>query len=121
MREILDACGLSCFIARLDESANWSLLLSPGEQQRFAFARALLQRADWLFLDEATSALDEPSEARLYRLVRDRLPNAMLLSVGHRATLAAFHDRHLDLGLSQRRAARESDAETFEMPVSSRG
>jgi vitamin B12/bleomycin/antimicrobial peptide transport system ATP-binding/permease protein len=118
--ETLDACGLSYFIERLDESANWALLLSPGEQQRLALARALLQRPDWLFLDEATSALDEASEARLYRLVRERLPNATLLSVGHRSTLTAFHDHHLDLGLTQRRSASESNAETFEMPVLSR-
>ncbi len=61
-------------------------------------SRALLQRPDWLFLDEATSALDETSEARLYRLLKERLPNATRVSVGHRSTLAAFHERHLDLG-----------------------
>src|SRR5438105_4957182 len=59
--------------------------------------RALLQRPDWLFLDEATSALDEGSEERLYRLLRERLPNAALVSVGHRSTLAAFHEHRLDL------------------------
>ena len=95
--EVLDACGLSHFVERLHESANWALLLSPGEQQRLAFARALLQRPDWLFLDEATSALDEGSEERLYRLLRERLPNAALVSVGHRSTLAAFHEHRLDL------------------------
>jgi putative ATP-binding cassette transporter len=83
--------------ARLDESAHWALRLSPGEQQRIAFARALVQKPDWLFLDEATSAVDESGEARLYTLLRDRLPNTTLLSVGHRSSLRPFHARQLVL------------------------
>ena len=80
---------------RLDEERHWALRLSPGEQQRIAFARALVQRPDWLFLDEATSALDEATEARLYALLRERLPETTVVSIGHRSTLAAFHDRQL--------------------------
>jgi vitamin B12/bleomycin/antimicrobial peptide transport system ATP-binding/permease protein len=97
MREVLAACGLPHLIDRLDESQNWALQLSPGEQQRIAFARALLQQPAWLFLDEATSALDAVSEARLYRLLKERLRNTTLISVGHRSSLAAFHDRRLEL------------------------
>jgi putative ATP-binding cassette transporter len=97
LREVLGACGLPDLRERLDEAANWALLLSPGEQQRLAFARALLQQPNWLFLDEATSALDEASEARLYRLLAERLPHATVVSVGHRSTLAAFHEHQLDL------------------------
>lgn len=95
LRESLEAVGLKDLAARLDEAAHWSLQLSPGEQQRMAFARALVQKPDWLFLDEATSALDEATEARLYRLVRERLPETMLFSIGHRATLGPFHARRL--------------------------
>jgi putative ATP-binding cassette transporter len=87
--------GLKELGGRLDEAAHWALQLSPGEQQRMAFARALVQKPDWLFLDEATSALDEATEARLYRLVRERLPDAMVFSIGHRATLGSFHGRRL--------------------------
>ena len=54
--EILAACELGPFADRLHESANWAMAMSPGEQQRLAFARALLVKPDWLFLDEATSA-----------------------------------------------------------------
>jgi vitamin B12/bleomycin/antimicrobial peptide transport system ATP-binding/permease protein len=97
LREALEAVGLPEFGARLDERAHWALALSPGEQQRIAFARALVQRPDWLFLDEATSAVDEESEVRLYRLLRDRLPEATLVSVGHRSTLRPFHTRSLIL------------------------
>lgn len=95
LREVLDAVGLPELAGRLDESCHWALQLSPGEQQRIAFARALVHAPDWLFLDEATSAVDEETEARLYRLLRDRLPRTALFSVGHRATLRPFHDRQL--------------------------
>jgi putative ATP-binding cassette transporter len=95
LREALEAVGLPELAGRLDESGHWALQLSPGEQQRIAFARALVQKPDWLFLDEATSAVDEAAETRLYQLVRDRLRGTAVLSVGHRSSLRAFHGRQL--------------------------
>ena len=95
--DVMRLCGLDHLSARLDDEENWALHLSPGEQQRLAFARALLYRPDWLILDEATSALDEAAESGLYRLIRERLPRTGIVSVGHRSTLAAFHDRRLAL------------------------
>ncbi|HET6366827.1 MAG TPA: ABC transporter ATP-binding protein/permease [Pseudomonadales bacterium] len=95
LREALEAVGLPQLGDKLDESANWALRLSPGEQQRIAFARALAQKPDWLFLDEATSAVDEASEGPLYALLRERLPGSTVVSVGHRSTLRPFHARRL--------------------------
>jgi putative ATP-binding cassette transporter len=95
LREALEAVGLPALGARLGEAAHWALTLSPGEQQRIAFARALVQKPAWLFLDEATSALDEESEIRLYTLLRQRLPGVTVVSVGHRSTLRPFHARNL--------------------------
>jgi putative ATP-binding cassette transporter len=95
LREALQVVGLPELATRLDETAHWAQALSPGEQQRIAFARALVQRPDWLFLDEATSAVDEETEARLYSLLRERLPGTTVVSVGHRSTLRAFHVRRL--------------------------
>jgi putative ATP-binding cassette transporter len=95
LREALEAVGLPELIGRLGEHAHWALALSPGEQQRIAFARALVQKPAWLFLDEATSALDEESEVRLYTLLRARLPGVTVVSVGHRSTLRPFHARSL--------------------------
>src|SRR5262245_1676436 len=92
LREVVSRSQLG---GRLDEDAHWALQLSPGEQQRIAFARALIQKPEWLFLDEATSALDEATEARLYRLLGERLPQTTIFSVGHRATLRRFHARQL--------------------------
>jgi putative ATP-binding cassette transporter len=91
----LSACGLAHLAPSLDEEHRWSQRLSPGEQQRVAFARALLNRPDWLFLDEATSALDEDMERTLYALIRERLPQTTLVSIAHRPSVAAFHARRL--------------------------
>ena len=95
LREVLGVVGLSSLAGRLDEPGHWARQLSPGEQQRIAFARALVQKPEWLFLDEATSALDEASEVRLYRLLRERLAGTTVFSIGHRATLRPFHARRL--------------------------
>jgi putative ATP-binding cassette transporter len=112
LREALEAVGLTEIAGRLDEEAHWALQLSPGEQQRMAFARALVQKPGWLFLDEATSALDETTEARLYRLVRERLPETMVFSIGHRATLGPFHARRLMVKISA-----NGPASIVEMPA----
>lgn len=95
MKAALDAARLGSFKDRLDEENNWGQRLSGGEQQRIAIARALLARPDWLFLDEATSALDEKLEAEIYKMLVERLPDATVVSIGHRSTLHAFHARHL--------------------------
>jgi putative ATP-binding cassette transporter len=70
-------------------------MLSLGEQQRIAFARALLLQPAFLYLDEATSQLDEESEGQLYVLLRKRLPQAALVSIGHRSALTQLHERQL--------------------------
>ena len=93
--EALAACKLGAYADRLDESGHWDRRLSPGEQQRLALARAILQRPDWLFLDEATASLDPETEAELYKLLLKRLPETTLVSIAHRASLAAFHRRRL--------------------------
>ena len=89
------AVGLPGLVARLGEEGHWNRMLSVGEQQRLAIARALLHAPDYLLLDEATSALDEPAEAMLYRMLQERLPDTAIVSIGHRSTLRAFHRRHL--------------------------
>lgn len=97
VRAALNDAELGAMADRLDEQGHWQLSLSGGELQRLALARALLHKPDWLFLDEATSAVDEGGEARLYANLRARLPGTTVVSIGHRSTLKAFHDRELAL------------------------
>jgi putative ATP-binding cassette transporter len=82
---------------RLDDEVDWSRRLSPGEQQRLGFARVLITRPRVVFLDESTSALDEGLEHTLYTLLRDEMPDCVVVSVGHRSTLNHFHDERLEL------------------------
>ena len=82
---------------RLDEVLDWAKVLSPGEQQRIAFARILLTKPKVVFLDESTSALDEGLEYMLYTLVRTELPDTILVSVSHRSTVEQHHTHELEL------------------------
>jgi vitamin B12/bleomycin/antimicrobial peptide transport system ATP-binding/permease protein len=97
LADALLAVGLPNLAARLDEEAHWNRMLSLGEQQRLGLARALLLKPQYLFLDEATASLDEASEAALYRLLEQKLPTTTIVSIGHRSTLDAFHQRNVAL------------------------
>ena len=93
----LDTVALGHLAGRLDEVADWAKMLSPGEQQRIAFARVLLAKPKVVFLDESTSALDEGQEYSLYRSLRTALPDCIVVSVSHRPSLEQHHDRRLEL------------------------
>ena len=95
---LLTEVGLSTLADRLDEQAHWQQRLSLGEQQRLTVVRSILFEPDWLLLDEATASLDEPAERLVYTLMRERLPRATIVSVGHRSTLRALHSRSIDIG-----------------------
>jgi putative ATP-binding cassette transporter len=97
VRTTLEEVGLGHFVARIDEDTRWESMLSGGEKQRLAFARILIHRPDIIVMDEATSALDPPSQEHLMKLVLERLPEATVVSVGHRPELEAFHTRKLVL------------------------
>ena len=95
--DVLTSVGLPELASRLEEKAHWNRMLSLGEQQRLGLARALLHAPQYLFLDEATASLDEAAEAALYRLLEAKLPATTVVSIGHRSTLAAFHQRNVVL------------------------
>jgi putative ATP-binding cassette transporter len=97
VRQTVEAVGLGHVLDRLDEDTQWEHILSGGEKQRLAFARVLLHRPHLIVMDEATAALDPVSQDQLMRLVLERLPDATIVSVGHRAELEAFHTRKLVL------------------------
>jgi len=93
----LDTVALGHLSSRLGEVADWAKVLSPGEQQRIAFARVLLAEPKAVFLDESTSALDEGQEYALYKALRAALPDCIVVSVSHRRSLEQHHDRRLEL------------------------
>ena len=99
--QVLETCRLPHLISCLDEANHWQRMLSPGEQQRLAFARALLFAPQWLYMDEATSAMDEEDEATLYQALIDELPGLSIVSVGHRSSLKRFHGRHVRIEQGQ--------------------
>jgi putative ATP-binding cassette transporter len=89
--------GLGGLASELDVDMSWGQRLSGGEQQRLAFARALLARPDWLFMDEATASLDPQAEKELYHMLRQRLPDTTVVSIAHRPEIADLHDTTLTL------------------------
>jgi len=97
VRDVLVSVGLPQLASRLEEEAHWNRMLSLGEQQRLGLVRALLLQPQYLFLDEATASLDEASEARIYKLLGEKLPATTIVSIGHRSTLEALHQRNVVL------------------------
>lgn len=91
---LLMGCGLSHLMEKPDTEADWSHILSLGEQQKLAFVRVFLRKPKWVFLDEATSAMDEETEEKMYRLLT-ALPGTTVISIGHRSTLDKWHNRVL--------------------------
>jgi putative ATP-binding cassette transporter len=94
---LLCQCQLGHLLARIDDEEDWTRILSLGEQQRLAIARILVARPELVFLDEASSAMDEGLEHAMYALLRESLPETILVSVGHRSSLIPFHQRELEL------------------------
>ncbi|AKZ65022.1 ABC transporter ATP-binding protein [Herbaspirillum hiltneri N3] len=91
IRHYLDLCRLPHLKDQLDVYNNWGNRLSPGEQQRLAFARVFLTRPEMVFLDEASSAMDGETEEALYALLQEELPDAAVVSIAHRETVARYH------------------------------
>ncbi|MDH2997371.1 ABC transporter ATP-binding protein [Pasteurellaceae bacterium LFhippo2] len=98
IKQAMEQCRLGKYIHALDYDNDWQVTFSPGELQRIAFTRILLSKPELIFLDETTSALDEPTEAILYQLIKEQLPESIIISVGHRCTLQEFHNKQISLG-----------------------
>ncbi|MDT5349282.1 MAG: vitamin B12/bleomycin/antimicrobial peptide transport system ATP-binding/permease protein, partial [Mycobacterium sp.] len=97
LRDMLTRVALAPLCERLEEERDWAKVLSPGEQQRIAFARILLTKPKAVFLDESTSALDEGLEFALYQMLREELPDCVVVSVSHRRAVELLHEHQLEL------------------------
>lgn len=93
--EIMQQVQLGHLADKLEQENDWTRVLSLGEQQRLSFARLLMHKPAVAFLDEATASMDEGLEDAMYRLLRERLPNTTIISVGHRSTLQIHHQQQL--------------------------
>ena len=112
IRAALDAAGIGGLAGRLDEVAEWTNVLSGGEQQRIGFARVLLHRPDVVLLDEAVSNLEETEARELYDMLSERLPSAIVISVGRSAMLAGLHRRTFEMNALPK-AARTANCGTL--------
>lgn len=97
LKRVMELCSLDKFVDRLEESSDWSKVLSGGEQQRVSFVRALIAEPSWLFLDESTSALDPKTEASIYHAIKRELPDTTIISIAHRESLKQYHRLELRL------------------------
>lgn len=95
--EMMERVGIDGLKDRLNDVDDWSRILSLGEQQRLQFLRVFLMKPDIIFLDESTSSLDEANEENAYKYLKERLPEAVIISVGHRKRLVEFHDKKITL------------------------
>jgi putative ATP-binding cassette transporter len=115
IHDAMMAAGIGHLAGRLDEETEWSAVLSGGEQQRIGIARVLIHRPDVVLLDEAASALEEAEARELYRMLFERLPSAIIVSVGRSAALAALHRHIYEMGGSPK-PVRIRRAETVAVP-----
>ncbi|WP_162419629.1 ABC transporter ATP-binding protein/permease [Microvirga brassicacearum] len=97
VKQALRDAELVHLVDRIHEEAPWERTLSGGEQQRLTFAQLFIQAPDIIVMDEATSALDGDAQEILMERIAQRLPDAAMISVGHRPELEAFHNRRLVL------------------------
>ncbi|MBN6065793.1 ABC transporter ATP-binding protein/permease [Aggregatibacter actinomycetemcomitans] len=99
-RVLLDV-GLAHLAPDLTEERDWAHILSGGEQQRIAFARALIQQPQLIFFDETANQLDTVSALHLFSLLKTRLPRAIVIGITHQNELTPFFNRHYLLQQSQ--------------------
>jgi putative ATP-binding cassette transporter len=97
VRTAMAAVGLGHLALRLDEEVDWAVMLSGGEQQRAAFARVLLRKPAVLMFDEPVATLDDASGRELYRMLIERLPDTIILSVDRRGVLREFHSETIEM------------------------
>jgi len=80
-----------------DQVGTDGLLLSGGEKQRIALARALYKNSEILFLDEFTSNLDDKTQENILNNLRNYFPETTILMISHRPEITKLSDTIIDL------------------------
>ncbi len=102
MWDALARAGAEVLVRRMDQGLDTvagerGALVSGGERQRIALARALLRRPRLLVLDEATSAIDLDSERAILQRLLGLEPRPTMVMIAHRPESLAFCERLLRL------------------------
>ena len=102
VKNALKDSQLSEFINTLPEGINTKIgekgvMLSGGQIQRLAIARALYKNPKILILDEATSSLDNNTEKRLIQSINNLKKKVTILMIAHRLTTLQNCDRIYEL------------------------
>ena len=93
----LEQVGLGRLKDNLDEPYEWHGILSGGEQQRLSLVRALLHKPQILFLDEATNQLDGESALTLMQILKQNLPDTLVIGISHQPEIQALFGRKVNL------------------------
>ncbi len=97
IKNLLKLLHLKYLFKSLDCKQDWSVILSPGEQQRIAIIRLLIHKPKWIVMDEPTSSLDKNLQNIVFNLLNQYLVNSTILTFAHNEDLAKYNDYILNL------------------------
>lgn len=100
MWDALDLAGVADLVRGMERGLDTVMgergtLVSGGERQRIALARAILRNPRLMVLDEATSAIDVAAEHAIIERLRALSPRPTIVLIAHRAESLALCDRHM--------------------------
>lgn len=79
----LAASGGDTWLSALDVTLEPADMLTKGQMQLFAMARAIVSPGQLVMVDEATSGLDHVSEASVQKLLREEMSGRTIIAIAH--------------------------------------
>ena len=95
--------GLTNFVANLEYGTNTIIknnakLISGGEKQRLAIARAIYKNSDILFFDEPVNNLDVENINKFKNLITEIKKDKIIIIIAHQKELYSFCDEIIYIG-----------------------